>query len=160
VGKSSLLNALLMEEKAIVTPLPGTTRDLIEDVLHVKGIKLRITDTAGLRHPKDIVEREGIERVRKRIPEADVILWVVDHADDYTDEDEEIYRTIRTKKIVVAINKSDLARKLPRDRLAEKNLPLMDVSALTGAGLDELKLALYGVAMERNGRARHYSSPT
>jgi len=153
VGKSSLLNALLMEEKAIVTPLPGTTRDLIEDVLHVKGIKLRITDTAGLRHPKDIVEREGIERVRKRIPEADVILWVVDHADDYTDEDEEIYRTIRTKKIVVAINKSDLARKLPRDRLAEKNLPLMDVSALTGAGLDELKLALYGAAMGKKRKS-------
>lgn len=147
VGKSSLLNALLMEEKAIVTPLPGTTRDLIEDVLHVKGIKLRITDTAGLRHPKDVLEREGIERVRKRIPGADVILWVMDHADDYTAEDEEIYQTIKTKKIVVAVNKSDLARKLPRERLAEKNLPLVDVSALTGAGLEELKIALYRATM-------------
>ncbi len=82
VGKSSLLNALLMEEKAIVTPLPGTTRDLIEDVLHVKGIKLKIVDTAGLRTPRDVAEKEGIDRVKKRIPVADVILWVLDNAEE------------------------------------------------------------------------------
>ncbi len=143
VGKSSLLNALLMEEKAIVTPLPGTTRDLIEDVLRVKGIKLKIIDTAGLRTPRDVAEKEGIDRVRKKIPEADVILWVLDNGEDYLDEDEQIYHDIRAKKIVTAINKTDLPQKLKRELITTKKLAPVDVCALTGSGLDELREALY-----------------
>jgi tRNA modification GTPase len=143
VGKSSLLNALLMEEKAIVTPLPGTTRDLIEDVLRVKGIKLKIIDTAGLRTPRDVAEKEGIDRVRKKIPEADVILWVLDNGEDYLDEDEQIYHDIRAKKIVTAINKTDLPQKLKKELITTKKLAPVDVCALTGSGLDELREALY-----------------
>ena len=143
VGKSSLLNALLMEEKAIVTPLPGTTRDLIEDVLRVKGVKLRIIDTAGLRKPLDAAEEQGIERVKKRIPGADVILWVLDNAEGYFEEDEQIYQKIKGKKIVSAINKSDLPQKLERERIIAKKLMPIDVSALTGSGLEQLREALY-----------------
>jgi tRNA modification GTPase len=154
VGKSSLLNGLLMEEKAIVTPLPGTTRDLIEDVLHVKGIKLRIIDSAGLRKPLDAAEEQGIERVNKRIPVADVILWVLDNAEGFRDEDEQIYEKIKGKKIVCAINKCDLPQKLAKDEIVAKQLVPIDVSALTGMGLEGLKEALYGTAMGRG-----YKSP-
>ncbi len=184
VGKSSLLNALLMEEKAIVTPLPGTTRDLVEDVLHVKGVKLRIIDTAGLRKPRDAVEKEGIDRVRKRIPGADVILWVLDNAEDYQDEDEQVFRGLDGKKIVVAVNKIDLPQKLLRHKIPFKSgridfhtqirgnlssehgeregeahtalpgegatrAPVIEVSALTGEGLDELKQAVREAALGR-----------
>ncbi|HVN23744.1 MAG TPA: tRNA uridine-5-carboxymethylaminomethyl(34) synthesis GTPase MnmE [Syntrophorhabdales bacterium] len=147
VGKSSLLNALLMEEKAIVTALPGTTRDLIEDVFHVKGIKLRIIDTAGLRMPRDAAEEQGIERVKKRIPAADVVLWVLDNAENFLDEDEHIYDLIKDKKIVSVLNKSDLPQKLDRERLIERNLTPVNVCALNGSGLDMLKEVLYDVAM-------------
>ncbi len=147
VGKSSLLNALLMEEKAIVTPIPGTTRDLIEDVLHVKGIKLRIIDTAGLRKPRDAVEEQGIERVNKKIPAADVILWVLDNAEDFLEEDEEIYQKIKSKRIVSAVNKCDLPQKLKRDPIAAKQLAPIDVCALTGMGLESLREALHEAAM-------------
>ena len=147
VGKSSLLNALLMEEKAIVTSLPGTTRDLVEDVLHVKGIKLRIIDTAGLRKPLDAAEEQGIERVKKRIPGADVILWVLDNAQGYLNEDEQVYQKIEGKKIVTAINKCDLPQKLDRDRITAKTLKPIDVCALTGSGLEALREALYEVFM-------------
>ncbi len=147
VGKSSLLNALLMEEKAIVTPLPGTTRDLIEDVLHLKGVKVRIVDTAGLRRPRDLAEKEGIDRVRKRIPEADAIIWVLDSSEEYRDEDEQIYHDIQAKKIVTAVNKTDLPRNLNRETIIAKKLEPVDVCALTGSGLEELKDSLYRAVM-------------
>ena len=152
VGKSSLLNALLMEEKAIVTPLPGTTRDLVEDVLHVKGIKLRITDTAGLRKPRDVAEKEGIDRVKKRIPGADVILWVLDNAEDYLDEDKQIFQSIQQKTIVIAINKTDLPEKLPRHKIPAGG-KRVEVCALTGAGLESLKQVLYETVMGKEHRS-------
>jgi tRNA modification GTPase len=153
VGKSSLLNALLMEEKAIVTPLPGTTRDLIEDVLHVRGIKLRIVDTAGLRRPLDVAEERGIDRVKKRIPKADVILWVLDNAESYLEEDEQIYQKISAKKIVAVINKCDLPQKLERDGLTVKTLTPIDVCALTGSGLEALREALYQAVMGKGHKS-------
>ena len=110
VGKSSLLNALLTREKAIVTPLPGTTRDMVEDMIHIKGVKIRIVDTAGIGLPRDIVEREGMERVKQKIPEADLILWVVDGSRPYSDEDREVLGEIQGRRIVAAINKTDLPR--------------------------------------------------
>jgi tRNA modification GTPase len=152
VGKSSLLNALLMEEKAIVTPLPGTTRDLVEDVLHVKGVKLRIIDTAGLRKPHDVAEKEGIDRVKKRIPGADVILWVLDNAEDYLDEDAQVFQSIQKKTIVVAINKTDLPQRLARHKIPAKGR-LVEVCALTGAGLEELKQVIYEAVMGKGHKS-------
>ncbi|HBA55538.1 MAG TPA: tRNA uridine-5-carboxymethylaminomethyl(34) synthesis GTPase MnmE [Syntrophorhabdus aromaticivorans] len=143
VGKSSLLNSLLLRERAIVTPLPGTTRDLIEDTIHIKGIKVRIVDTAGLRTPKDVVEEEGIERVKQRIPGADLILWVLDGARTYSDEDEDIYREVTHRNTILAVNKIDLPQKLERPVLAAKGLEWQEISALDSTGIEGLKNAVY-----------------
>jgi tRNA modification GTPase len=152
VGKSSLLNALLLKEKAIVTPLPGTTRDLIEDTLHIKGIKVKIVDTAGLRTPKDVVEQEGIDRVKHRIPRADLIIWVLDGSDVYTSEDADIYAAINGINIVVVINKVDLPQKLDRESISSRRLEWLEISALKDSGLEELKDTIYRKLMGKRGK--------
>jgi len=152
VGKSSLLNALLLKEKAIVTPLPGTTRDLIEDILHIKGIKVRIVDTAGLRKPKDIVEQEGIDRVKNKVPMTDLIIWVLDGSDAYTSEDEDIYTAIAGTNILVAINKIDLPQKLDNTKILSRGLEFYNISALRGSGLEELKNGIYRKLMGKKGK--------
>jgi len=143
VGKSSLLNCLLLNERAIVTPLPGTTRDMIEDTIHVKGIKLKIIDTAGLRKPKDVIEKEGIERVMRKIPEVDLIIWVLDGSAQYTEGDEDIYRHIRHKNTIAIVNKIDLPLILERERVLSKGFRIVETSALKGIGIDALKEAFY-----------------
>lgn len=152
VGKSSLLNALLLREKAIVTPLPGTTRDLIEDTIHIRGIKIRIVDTAGLRKPRDLIEAEGIDRVRQRIPSADLILLVLDGASGYSNEDEEIRANIGTRNTIVAVNKIDLSRKLDTTLLRSAGLEIQEISALTGEGLEDLKNSVYEKLMGRDSK--------
>lgn len=149
VGKSSLLNALVLEERAIVTPLPGTTRDLIEDTIHIKGVKVRIIDTAGFRSPKDIIEQEGIDRVRKKIPWADIVLWVLDNAELYSEEDEDVWDVIRDKKVIAVINKTDLPSRLGKENLMRKDLSCVEVSARDGSGLEGLKEELYAVFLSR-----------
>lgn len=151
VGKSSLLNALLLKERAIVTPLPGTTRDLIEDTIHIKGIKVRIVDTAGLRAPKDVVEKEGIDRVKQRIPMTDLIIWVLDGSEIFTGEDEEIYATIEGRNMVVVVNKTDLPQKLDYGFLSQKGIECLQISALKDSGLEELKATIYTKLMGRRG---------
>jgi tRNA modification GTPase len=152
VGKSSLLNALLLKEKAIVTPLPGTTRDLIEDTIHIKGIKARIVDTAGLRKPQDIIEQEGIDRVKGRIPSADLILWVLDNSEPYTSEDENIFSSISGANILAVINKIDLPRKFSKKELSSRQLELIEVSALNDTGLEDLKDAIYRKLMGKRAK--------
>ena len=149
VGKSSLLNALLVKEKAIVTPIPGTTRDLIEDTLHIKGIKIKIIDTAGLRNPRDAVEREGVERVNRKIPKTDIIIWVLDGSETYTQEDEDILLIIREMPIIPVINKIDLPHKLDRAALKFRNLKWIEISALIDTGLEELKDEIYARLMKK-----------
>jgi tRNA modification GTPase len=147
VGKSSLLNALLLSDRAIVTPLPGTTRDLIEETLHIKGIKVRITDTAGLRKPKNVVEREGIEKVRQKIPGVDLILWVLDGSQGYSEEDRSIRETIKEARTIAVINKIDLPQALKREELSMEDLPWVEVSALRGTGMETLRNAVYNTLM-------------
>ncbi|HOJ43104.1 MAG TPA: tRNA uridine-5-carboxymethylaminomethyl(34) synthesis GTPase MnmE [Syntrophorhabdaceae bacterium] len=148
VGKSSLLNALVLEEKAIVTPIPGTTRDIIEDVIHVKGIKMKLIDTAGIRRPENIIEDLGIERARQKISEADIILWVLDGSKEYTEEDEEVYKAIRDKNIIAVINKTDLPGIMDKKLLKQKGLSTtIEVSALKNSGLEDLKEILYKLLM-------------
>jgi tRNA modification GTPase len=154
VGKSSLLNALVQRDRAIVTPIAGTTRDLVEDTIRIKGVKFTLTDTAGLRPPGDAIEREGIERVRKRIPETDIILWVIDASETYTREDEEVWNAIDCKKVIAVLNKADLppvidagdgdAPGIDSDGrgLAAVAASHINVSALTGSGIDDLKQML------------------
>jgi tRNA modification GTPase len=157
VGKSSLLNALVERERAIVTPIPGTTRDLVEDTLRVHGVKFVITDTAGLRAPGDAdpIEKEGIDRVKKRVPEADIILWVIDASAPYGPEDDEVLRVVRGRRIVAVLNKADLGRAIRDADVAKVAFAApapLSVSARAGSGLDELKERLYAVFTE--GRPR------
>lgn len=147
VGKSSLLNALVAKERAIVTPLPGTTRDLIEDTLHIRGIKVKIIDTAGIRMPLDVAEEAGIELVRQKIPYADLVLWVLDGSVPYTTEDEKLYESFHGKRCIVVINKIDLPWGLRRNVLLSRGLMHVEVSALTEEGIDLLRDAVYEIFM-------------
>jgi tRNA modification GTPase len=152
VGKSSLLNALLLKERAIVTPIPGTTRDLIEDIIHIKGVKVRVVDTAGLRIPMDAVEEAGIEKVRQKIPKTDLIIWILDSSGQYTNEDEDIYKNIATKRKIVALNKIDLPGNIDTTALQSKDLQWLKVSALKDMGLEQLKGEIYRILMEKGAK--------
>lgn len=141
VGKSSLMNAFLEESRSIVTSIPGTTRDIIEEVITHRGIPLRLTDTAGIRVPLDDAEREGVLRARAAMNDADIRIWVIDGSEDLTAEDIGISEEIRDSRHVIAINKSDLPLAVTESRLKEL-LPLTEIriiSAATGSGIEELK---------------------
>jgi tRNA modification GTPase len=145
VGKSSLLNRLLGENRAIVTEIPGTTRDFIEECIDIRGIAVRLTDTAGLRNPDNIIEKEGIDRVWGKLSTADVIIAVFDGSVPLTEEDRDILEKTRHHNIVPVFNKADLEHLL-NDR--ELQVWLSDaeplwISAKTGAGIPVLKDAIY-----------------
>ena len=146
VGKSSLLNALLRENRAIVTDIPGTTRDVIEEIINIRGIPLRLADTAGIRETADLVEQIGVERTRDYLAGADLVLWVLDDAAGLDEEDREINRLLKNKKIIIIISKVDLNReKINRSEL--KNLagdnPMVVLSVHSGAGLADLKETIW-----------------
>lgn len=139
VGKSSLLNALLRAQRAIVTPIPGTTRDTLEETLNVRGIPLVLVDTAGLRtHSGDLVEQLGMERSRAALAQADLALWVVDVSEPLTEADRAIEALVRDKPTLVVCNKCDLPQVTDAADLLP-GAPHVRISALTGAGLDALE---------------------
>lgn len=119
VGKSSLLNAMLRENRAIVTDIPGTTRDIIEEYLNIDGIPLRIIDTAGIRDTEDVVERIGVDRAKESIESADLIIAVFDVSMDLSEEDYNIIDLIKDKKSLVLLNKTDLPNKYTEENLEE-----------------------------------------
>jgi tRNA modification GTPase len=142
VGKSSLLNALLGEERAIVTAMPGTTRDVIEESLNLRGIPVRAIDTAGLRETLDPVERLGVERTHAQVAAADLVVWVLDAAEGLTDGDRALAPHLAGRRIVVAANKHDLGDQLQDQEvrsLLGTEPPVVRVSAQTGNGLRELE---------------------
>ena len=139
VGKSSLLNALLKQDRAIVTDIAGTTRDVLEEYLNISGVPLRILDTAGIRHSHDLVEQEGVRRSLAAIGSADIVLVVLDGSLPLTAEDQRVLEEVRDKNAIAVINKSDLAREL--DPL-ERPVVQVSLSCRTGAGLDELRRAI------------------
>ena len=120
VGKSSLMNALLRETRAIVTEIPGTTRDTIEEALTIRNIPVRLTDTAGIRHTDDVIEKIGIEKSKESFNKADLIIFMVDNARPLDDEDREIIEYIGDRKVIVIINKTDLESRLNRNEIEEK----------------------------------------
>ena len=136
VGKSSLLNCLLRQSRAIVTPVPGTTRDTLEEVVNLKGVPFVLVDTAGIVQSKDLVESLGVERSRRAIEQADFVLLVIDTSEPLKDSDREIIDLLSGKEAVVAANKRDLPPQAELD-----GLPWLQVStsALTGEGLEELE---------------------
>lgn len=138
VGKSSLLNCLLKEKRAIVTDIPGTTRDIIEEFISLDGIPVKITDTAGIRETEDEVEKIGVERSREKIDEADLIVLMLDSSRPLEIEDREIIDKVKDKKYVVLMNKNDLEKKISDEDIKDlKNV--IYISAKTGFGIDELK---------------------
>ncbi len=142
VGKSTLLNTLLRKEKAIVTEIPGTTRDVIEDYINVRGIPVKIMDTAGIRFTEDQVEKIGVERSREAIKAADLVLFLLDVETGITAEDREIFSQIHTQNIIVMVNKEDLIEK-KIDETSLKGmfpgLPIIRGSAREEIGIDELE---------------------
>ena len=144
VGKSSLLNALLGAERVIVTPLPGTTRDVIEESINLGGLPVALWDTAGIRETENPIERAGIDFTLRHLEEADAALVVLDGAEPHSAEDETLMRAVRGKKGLLVVNKNDLPERLDRSWLAEAapDKAVVSISAKSGAGLDELKAAL------------------
>lgn len=138
VGKSSLLNAMLRYEKAIVTDIPGTTRDIIEDYVNLDGILLKITDTAGIRETEDKVEAIGVSRAVKSIEGADLIIAIFDGSEKFDENDEEILKLLESKKSIVLVNKADLESKNSEDELKSffGNRDYMNVSIKKGTILD------------------------
>lgn len=139
-GKSSLLNVLLGEERAIVTDIAGTTRDTLEEQVQIHGISLQIIDTAGIRDAKDAVEQIGVERSKICAKEADLILFVVDAASALDQNDEEIIDLIREKNVIVLLNKTDLQTRVTEDEIKEKlDKPVVAISAKEETGIEHLE---------------------
>lgn len=141
VGKSSLLNAILRENRAIVTDVPGTTRDIIEEYVNIDGIPLKIIDTAGIRQTDDIVERMGIDRAKDTIVGADLIIAIFDVSRELTEEDHKIIDLIKDKKTIILLNKSDLPSKYDEEYFKSfvKDMEVITSSVTKGIGLDILE---------------------
>lgn len=137
VGKSSILNALIGEEKAIVTDIAGTTRDIVNEQIFYKGIKLNFIDTAGIRDASDVIEKIGIEKSKKAIDNADITLFVLDGNREMSDDDKQIYEMVKKTNHLVIVNKSDKERKL------NKFENEIEVSALQNKGINNLKENIY-----------------
>ena len=144
VGKSSLLNSLVHEAKAIVTDIPGTTRDVIEEYVNVRGVPLRLVDTAGIRETEDIVERIGVERSRQVLKEADLILLVLNYSEELSEEDVKLFEAVEGMDVIVILNKTDLEPKIDTERVRElaNGRPVVTTSLLKEEGINDLEEAI------------------
>ena len=151
-GKSSLLNALLQEERAIVTDVPGTTRDTIEEAVRISGVSLLLMDTAGLRETDNKVEQIGIERARASMEKADLILAVIDGSSPLDEEDKEILHSLVGKKAIVILNKYDLTPEVKAEDIWEiaGYVPVVSLSARYGSGMDELREELWKITEKQD----------
>lgn len=139
-GKSSLLNLLVGEERAIVTEIAGTTRDILQEQIQIGGIGLNVIDTAGIRDTEDIVEKIGVNKSREYIEKADLIIYVVDSSTELDENDQEIIEAIQDKKAIVLLNKSDLDAKTDAAVLQERlDKPILSISAKNNTGIHELE---------------------
>ncbi len=144
VGKSSLMNSLVQEERAIVTDVPGTTRDVIEEYVNVRGIPLQLIDTAGIRETKDIVEKIGVERSHQILAEADLVLFMLNHNEPLTDDDRQIFALLEDLNYIVIINKIDLEQQIDIEEIKSlaKDNALITTSLIEEKGIDDLEAAL------------------
>lgn len=154
-GKSSLLNALLQEERAIVTDVPGTTRDTIEEAVRISGVSLLLMDTAGLRETDNKVEQIGIERARASMEKADLILAVIDGSSSLDEEDKTILHSLGGKKAIVILNKYDLTPEVKTEDIWEiaEHVPVVSLSARYGSGMDELRDELRKITEKQDADA-------
>lgn len=141
VGKSSMLNNLIQDNKAIVTEIAGTTRDVLEEYVNVRGVPLRLVDTAGIRETEDIVEKIGVERSREALKKADLILYVLNNNEILTEEDYKLAEIIKNEDVIVIINKTDLETKLDLEEVKTMvgNAPIVRTSMLSQQGIEELE---------------------
>ena len=164
VGKSSLLNVLLREEKAIVTDIAGTTRDTIEEYVNVRGVPLQLIDTAGIRETDDVVERIGVERSRKALNEADFVLLILNQSEELMDEDLRLLEQTKDFKRIILLNKTDLPTKIDMDKVKEfaTASEIVTTSMLMKEGIDQLeeKIADYFFQGQMNERDATYLSNT
>lgn len=148
-GKSSLLNRFLETERAIVTDVPGTTRDVIEEWISIQGVPICLVDTAGIRSTDDTVEQIGVRRAKEYMERADIILVVVDQSRPLQEEDRQILETARGRQALIVLNKEDLQPAFETEELQSYGLPLLSISASTGAGMGELKDAMLSLALQQ-----------
>ena len=164
VGKSSLLNVLLREEKAIVTDIAGTTRDTIEEYVNVRGVPLQLIDTAGIRETDDVVEKIGVERSRKALKEADFVLLLLNQSETLQEEDIRLLETTKGMKRIILFNKTDLPSKLSTENIASyaQEEEIVTTSMLNKEGIDQLeeKIAGYFFQGQMNERDATYLSNT
>ena len=164
VGKSSLLNVLLREEKAIVTDIAGTTRDTIEEYVNVRGVPLQLIDTAGIRETDDVVEKIGVERSRKALKEADFVLLLLNQSETLQEEDIRLLETTKGMKRIILFNKTDLPSKLLTEDIAPyaQEEEIVTTSMLNKEGIDQLeeKIAGYFFQGQMNERDATYLSNT
>ena len=164
VGKSSLLNVLLREEKAIVTDIAGTTRDTIEEYVNVRGVPLQLIDTAGIRETDDVVERIGVERSRKALNEADFVLLILNQSEELMDEDLRLLEQTKDFKRIILLNKTDLPTKIDMEKVKEfaTDSEIVTTSMLKKEGIDQLeeKIADYFFQGQMNERDATYLSNT
>ncbi len=149
VGKSSILNSVLKEERAIVTHVAGTTRDVIEEVVNLKGIPLVLVDTAGIRKTDDLVENIGVEKSKKLIESADLILFVVDGSRPLDEEDMRIHEAIKAEKVIGILNKIDIRENIDLSPLTKIN-KWLEISAIKNQGIDEMEEEIYNHIIEEN----------
>ncbi len=144
VGKSSLLNSFAQENKAIVTDIPGTTRDVIEEFVNVRGIPLRLIDTAGIRETDDVVEQIGVERSKKVLKEADLVLLVLNYNEPLSDEDIALFEATEGMNVIVVVNKTDLEKKIDLEKVKQlaNGRTLVTTSLLQDEGIERLEEAI------------------
>ncbi|HHB5200661.1 TPA: tRNA uridine-5-carboxymethylaminomethyl(34) synthesis GTPase MnmE [Staphylococcus aureus] len=144
VGKSSMLNNLIQDNKAIVTEVAGTTRDVLEEYVNVRGVPLRLVDTAGIRETEDIVEKIGVERSRKALSQADLILFVLNNNEALTQEDYTLYEVVKNEDVIVIVNKMDLEQNIDINEVKDMigDTPLIQTSMLKQEGIDELEIQI------------------
>ena len=166
VGKSSLLNALLRTDRAIVTAVPGTTRDVLEETLNIRGVPIRLLDTAGVRETNDPVEQEGVKRSRTAMDQAELLLVLLDGSVPLSEEDQDLLAMSQDKRRIVVVNKIDLPDQIQADEFSGFE-PIVRISATTGEGLDDLRDAIRHAVLRADfepgeraivTRARHRAS--
>jgi tRNA modification GTPase len=150
VGKSSLLNSLVQEKKAIVTDIAGTTRDVIEEYVNVRGVPLRLIDTAGIRQTEDIVEKIGVERSKEMLQKADLVLLVLNYNEQLMPEDEELFAAVQGKDFIVIVNKTDLPQHIDLNRVKELagDARIITTALIEEQGVDELEQAIADLFFE------------
>jgi tRNA modification GTPase len=154
VGKSSLLNALLKQNRAIVTEVPGTTRDVLEEYLNIGGVPLKILDTAGIRHSHDLVEQEGVRRSLAAIESADIVLVMLDGSQPLTEEDHRVLNEVKGKNTILIVNKADLPSALEKLDKPEKQVSL---SCRTGEGIDNMKAMVSALVKQGTVSSREHA---